>query len=212
MLLLSAMGLVAYVSISELVRAQDAATVTNTNIARIDRVRERTSEAEAAVRLYAERGDSASLSAVGSAQADVEYALDSLLAASEDHPVQRRNIDSLGPIVGARFRSIRQVAQARTRQAADSAVAMLGAEGPRRGMARLLVDMRNEEVLVLGERTRVMADNAKSTQVLVVVGSLFSLVLALVALQPLRASVERRVTQRLTVAPHSPTTRDRAGE
>lgn len=200
MVLLSAVGLVAYLSITQLVDAQQAAATTNRNIARIDRVLERTTAAEAAVRRFVSTGQASAAAAIDSAQGDVEYALDSIRAASEDHPEQRHNLDSLGPIIGAQFREIHQAQLARKKSGGNAGLQALSAGAGRRPAVLLLAQMRNEEVRVLGERSRAMASSAKATRVFVVGGSLFALVLALVALQPLRASVERRLTQRLSQA------------
>ena len=160
LLLLAAVGVVAYLSTTQLVDAQRAAAATNLNIARLDRVLQRTGAADEAISRYAESGDRAFLSVIDAAQSDLEYALDSLRTATEDHPVQRRNLDSLGTVVGARLREIRQVALVREKVGHDSAAKLSGAG---RSVARptlLLGDMRNEEVRVLGERTRVMADSS----------------------------------------------------
>ncbi len=197
MVLLSSVGLVAYLSTTQLVDAQRAASETNTNIALLDRVLEGTVAAEAAVRLHVQAGDADSKGRLDAAQADVEYALDSLRVLSEDHPAQRRNLDSLGPILGGQFRDMRQAVLLRSRIGADSARGLLAASAAR-SPARLLAEMRNEELRVLGERTRVMADSAKLSRQLIVAGSVFALLLALVALQPLRASVGRRLTERLS--------------
>lgn len=198
MVLLSAAGLVAYLSISQLVDVQQAATITNANIARLDRVLERTTAAEVAIRRFVSTGDRTAVAAVDSARNNLEYALDSIRVASEDHPEQRRNLDSLAPIIGAQFREIRQAQLIRTKVGRDAALKVLGTAGGRKAAVIMIADMRNEEVRVLGERSRAMASSAKVTRVFIVGGSLFALVLALLALQPLRASVERRLTQRLS--------------
>lgn len=200
MVLLAAVGVVAYLSITQLVEAQNAAAITNTNIGRLDRVLARTAAADEAIRRHAESGSPVALAIVDSAQSDVEYALDSLHASSEDHPVQRRNLDSLGPVLSSRFRDYRQAALVRDRIGKDTALTLLAAARPGPAPARLIAEMRDEEVMVLGERSRVMAESAKTTRVLIVAGSIFACVLALVALQPLRPSVERDWSARLTKA------------
>jgi transcriptional regulator with GAF, ATPase, and Fis domain len=58
--------------------------------------------------------------------------------------------------------------------------------------------MREVEFRVLGERTRVMNSSGTDALRVILGGSTFALVLALFALQPLRPSVERRLTQRLS--------------
>lgn len=198
MLMLSAVGLVTYLSTTQMVDAERAAAVTNANIGHVDRVLVRTMAAENAARTYVEKGDAASLAAIDLAQSDVEYALDSLRAASEDSPAQRRNLDSLGPLIGAQLGDVRKLAFVRKKAGRDSAVKALSHEPNRPSPARLLAEMRNEEVRVLGEKSRAMVESGKSTRVFILVGSIFSLVLAALALQPLRPSVGRRLTERLS--------------
>jgi CHASE3 domain sensor protein len=200
MTLLGAVGLVAYLSTNQLVEAQRAAAHTNETINRLDRVLVQTIAAENAARAFVISGDASARALVDSAQGEVESALDSLRTATEDHPDQRRYLDSLGPVVGAEFRDIRQAIAVRLRVSRDSATRLLRT-GPitrRQGPARILAAMRDEEVRVLGERTRVMAESGKASRLFIVAGSIFAFVLALVALQPLRESVGRRLTQRLT--------------
>jgi CHASE3 domain sensor protein len=198
MIMLSAVGLVSYLSTTQMQEAQQAAAVTNANIARLDLVLVRTMAAEAAARAYVMRGSAAALAEVDSAQSDVEYALDSIRAATEDQPSQRRNLDSLGPIVSSHFETVRRVVATRKRSGREAAVQLLAQQPARVSPARLLATMRNEEVLLLGERTRAMVAGGKATRGFIVAGSIFALVLALLALQPLRPSVERRLTQRLS--------------
>ena len=198
MLMLSAVGLVSFLSTSQMVDAERAAAVTNDNIGHIDRVLVRTMAAENAVRIYVERGDSISATAIDAAQSDVEYALDSLRSATEDSPAQRHNLDSLGPLIGAQLKDVRQLVLIRKKIGHDSAAKALSHGKNRPSPARLLAEMRNEEVRVLGEKSRVMVESGKSTRVFIILGSIFSLVLAALALQPLRPSVGRRLTERLS--------------
>lgn len=198
MALLGSSGVVAFLSTTQLMDAQAAAAVTNNNIARLDRVLVRSRDAEGAARRYVETRGAGSLALLDAAQSDVEYALDSIRVASEDHPSQRRYLDSLGPIVGAHFRDLREAALVRRLAGRDSAMKLLVAERAVRGPERLIADMRNEEVRVLGERSRLMANSARTSRVFIIGGSLLAFLLALIALQPLRGSVERRLTQRLS--------------
>lgn len=198
MAVLGVAGMVAYVGTSQLMDAQAAAAVTNRNIARLDRVLERTIEAEAASRRYVIGPNTAALALIDSAQSDVEFALDSIRVAAEDNPVQRLSLDTLGPIVGSEFTEIRQVTLVRRKAGRDSATTLLVQERPGRSTPRLIAGMRREEVRVLGERSRRMANSARTTRVFIVGGTLFAFLLAFVALQPLRGSVERRLSQRLS--------------
>jgi CHASE3 domain sensor protein len=202
MTLLGAVGVVAYLSTSQLVDAQRAAAHTNETIIRLDRVRMRTMAAENALRTYI-AGDATAKAEFDSAQNDVESALDSLRTGTEDHPDQRQLLDSLGPVIGAHFRDARAVMLIRTKVSRDSAAALLRKPTTRTSPAILLSKMRDEEVRVLGERTRTMAQQGNLSRNLIIAGSLFAFVLALVALQPLRESVGRRLTERLS-APIGP--------
>jgi CHASE3 domain sensor protein len=200
MTLLGAVGLVAYLSTSQLVDAQNAAAHTNETINRLDRILVQTTAAENAVRAFVISGDASARAMVDSAQGEVESALDSLRVATEDHPDQRQLLDTLGPIVGTQFSHIRRAILVRLKVSRDSATALLrsGPMARRQSPARIISAMRNEEVRVLGERTRSMAERGKSSRMFIIAGSLFAFLLALVALQPLRESVGRRLTQRLT--------------
>jgi CHASE3 domain sensor protein len=199
--ILGVVGLVAYLNTSRLTATQRTVAVTNANIARIDRVLERTKDAENAQRDFIIRGDTAYLRVISVAQSDVEFALDSLRATTEDDPEQRRNLDKLAPLVAARLRDVRQDIAARQRFGVDSALSVLrkrGAVGPRDGAAALFLLMRDEELRVLGERTRFMTATGRSATNFILSGTLLAFMLALVALQPLRPSVAHRLTQRLS--------------
>ena len=201
MSILGAVGVVAYLSTSQLVDAQRAAAHTNETINRLDRVLTQTMAAENAVRAFVISGDASARAIVDSSQSDVESALDSLRIATEDHPSQRSLLDSLGPVVGAQFRDVRAAITVRLRVSRDSATKLLRNPMTRKqGPARILAAMRDEEVRVLGERTRAMAESGKASRLFIIAGSLFAFVLALIALQPLRESVGRRLTQRLTAS------------
>jgi CHASE3 domain sensor protein len=199
--LLALVGLVAYVSITQMIGSEQAVAATNANIARLDHVVARTVDAENAQRGYVTTGDTAYLEPLNAAQSDVEYALDSLRAATEDNPDQRRNLDSLGPMVAKRFREIRSIVTARQRSGQDSATKILKKEKAmrgRQGPGALANHMRDEELRVLGERTRMMTQKGRSASNFIFAASIFALVLALIALQPLRPSVAQRLTQRLS--------------
>ena len=198
MLMLSAVGLVSYLSTTQMVDAERAASLTNQNIERFDRVLVRTMEAERAVHRYVSTGDSAALGAIDAAQSDVESALDSIRIASEDHPAQRENLDKLGPMIGAQLKDVHTLSLIRQKLGRDSATKAAASEPSRPSPARLLAEMRNEEVRVLGEKSRVMVASGRSTRVFIIAGSIFSLILAALALQPLRPSVGRRLTQSLS--------------
>lgn len=199
MALLGAVGIVSYVSTMQMVGAQQAAAHTNGVIASLDRIRVNTSVADNATRGFVATGREAMLAALDDAQGEVEYAIDSLRSSTEDHPAQRRLLDSAGSAIGAQFRDMRHMVSVRKKVGRDSAASLLARTHTARPVAmELLTEMRDEEVRVLGEKSRLMADSGASTRTFIIVGSIFSFVLALVALQPLRPSVERRLTASLS--------------
>lgn len=199
--LLALMGFVSYLSIHQMIGGQQAVAATNLNISRLDAVVGRTADAENAQRAFVTTGDVQYLDALNGAVSDVEDTIQVLHAATEDNPDQRRNLDSLGAVVSRRFKDINTVVAARKRFGADSAArtqkALSGGRG-RNGIGQVAAKMREVEFRVLGERTRAMNVTGNKALRVILGGSIFALVLALFALQPLRPSVERRLTQRLS--------------
>ena len=199
--LLALMGFVSYVSINQMIGGQQAVAATNVNISRLDAVVGRTVDAENAQRGFVSTGDDLYLDPLNAAFSDVEDAVQGLNKATEDNPDQRRNLDSLGAMVSKRFKEINAVIALRKRVGADSALKTLKRQTAvrgRDGIGPLAAKMREEEFRVLGERTRAMNVTGATALRVILGGSVFALILALFALQPLRPSVERRLTQRLS--------------
>lgn len=201
--LLALAGLVSYVSLTQMIGGEQAVAGTNSNISRLDRVVARTVNAENSERGYVVTGDSAYLEPIVTAQNDVEYALDSLRAATEDNPGQRNNLDKLEPMVATRFREVRAIVTARQRSGPDAAIKLQNKEKPiraRDAVAALANQMRDVELRVLGERTRNMTQKGRAASNFIFAASIFALLLAFIALQPLRPSVAQRLTQRLSMS------------
>lgn len=199
--LLALIGFVSYVSIHQMIGGQQAVAATNVNISRLDAVVGRTVDAENAQRGFVSTGDNDYLEPMNSAFSDVEDAIQGLNKATEDNPDQRRNLDKLGLMVSRRFKEINAVIALRKRVGADSAARALKSQNAvrgRDGIGPLAAKMREEEFRVLGERTRAMTATGETALRVILGGSIFALILALFALQPLRPSVERRLTQRFS--------------
>jgi CHASE3 domain sensor protein len=188
--LLALMGFVSYVSINQMIGGQRAVAATNVNIANLDQVVTRMIDAESAQRGFASTGDVQYLEPLNAAFSDVEDDIQALMKSTEDNPDERQSLDKLAPLISKRFREINAVVAARKRAGADSATSMLKRQTAVRG--------RDEELRVLGERTRAMTSTGTTALNVILGASIFSLILALFALQPLRPSVERRLTQRLS--------------
>jgi CHASE3 domain sensor protein len=199
--LLALMGFVSYESIHQMIGGQQAVAATNTNISRLDVVVARTVDAENAQRGFVTTADERYLEPLNAAFSDVEDAIQGLMKATEDDPDQRHNLDKLAPMVSKRFKEINAVIAMRKRAGLDSAVAALKGQSAvrgRDGIGPIATKMRDEELRVLGERTRAMTTTGSTALRVILGGSIFALILALFALQPLRPSVERRLTQRLS--------------
>ena len=199
--LLALMGFVSYVSIHQMIGGQQAVAATNTNISRLDVVVARTVDAENAQRGFVTTADEQYLEPLNAAFSDVEDAIQGLMKATEDDPDQRHNLDKLAPMVSKRFKEINAVIAMRKRAGLDSAVAALKGQSAvrgRDGIGPIATKMRDEELRVLGERTRAMTTTGSTALRVILGGSIFAFILALFALQPLRPSVERRLTQRLS--------------
>lgn len=197
--LLALVGLISYLSITQLIGGERAVASTNANIARLDRIIARTVDAESGQRGFVTTGDERYIEPINAAQSDVEFALDSLSVATEDNPGQRRNLDKLAPLVAMRFREIRSAIAVRQRLGLDTAAKILRAEKQMRDGAGILANqMRDQELRVLGERTRMMTERGSTALNFILASSLIALGLASIALQPLRPSVARRLTQRLS--------------
>lgn len=199
--LLALMGFVSYVSIHQMIGGQRAVAATNLNIAHLDQVVTRMVDAESAERGFASTGDVQYLEPLNAAFSDVEDDIQALMKSTEDNPDERQSLDKLAPLVSKRFREINGVVATRKRLGADSATAQLKQQTAvrgRDGIGPIVAKMREEELRVLGERTRAMTSTGDTALNVILGGSIFSLILALFALQPLRPSVERRLTQRLS--------------
>ncbi len=201
LLMLAVAGGSALVGITQMMGSERAVAQTNAAIAKLDRVVTRTLDAENAQRGFVSTGDSSFLEPLDSAQNDVEFALDTLLILTDDDPEQRRNLERLGPLIAARFRDVRAGIAIRQRKGLDSATAFMRHETglrARGGAGSVAIKMRDEEIRVLGFRSRIMTETGRQARLILLVGSLTSLLLALLALQPMRPSVALRLTQRLS--------------
>ncbi|MBI1810066.1 MAG: CHASE3 domain-containing protein [Gemmatimonadetes bacterium] len=200
---LAIVGLTTFLGIRQMIGSEQAVANTNAAIAKLDRVVTRTLDAENAQRGYISTGAESFLEGLDEAQNDVEYALDSLRTLTEDDPEQRRNLDQLGPLISVRFRDVRAAVATRRRAGRDAAEKLLSSETAvrsRGGAGPIASRMRDEEMRVLGDRMRTMTTTGRSARRLILIGTLFSLVLALIAVQPARPSVARRLTERMSRA------------
>jgi len=191
---------VSYYAASRLVAADHAVERTNTNVAAALRVVVARQEAERAAKAYVVRGDTMALGALQRAQANVEEALDVMARGTDDNPRQRELLGELGRRVAASFDAFRTTALIRDHAGADSARRYLSDD--LRALAtdslmKIVAEMRDEELRVLAERTRLQVARGANAQRLILAGMVLTFLLAGVALQPMRAGVASRLTSHL---------------
>lgn len=194
----------AYYYASRLAQADRAVERANTTIASALHVVVARQDAERAAKAYVVRADSSARRSMQEAQSRVEEALDAMSHASEDNPVQHRAVLELGRRVAASFDAFRATLLTRDHAGADSARRYLNSD--LRALAadslvRLAAQIRDEELRVLAERTRIQSAHSVSAQRVILMGMVLSFLLAGVALQPMRAEVHARLSQSIARDP-----------
>jgi len=172
----------------------------NANLSAAFRVVMARQDGERAAKAYVVRPDSVSRTALQNAQAQVEEALDVMARGTEDNPRQRGLLAVLGGGAAASFETFRTTVLIRDRAGADSARRFLSGEPSAvvaDSLMKLASQMRDEELRVLAEQTRQQALFGAAAQRLILIGMVFTLLLAGLALQPMRETVAARITSHL---------------
>ncbi|MCX5760621.1 MAG: CHASE3 domain-containing protein, partial [Gemmatimonadetes bacterium] len=160
-----------------------------------------TENAERATKAYVVRGDSTARSTLQAAQSIVEDALDELARSSEDNPRQRELLNRLSPVVASSFSEFRATVAIRDHASADSARRFFSREIAAHeadSLVKIVGLMRDEELRVLAERARVQSTTGETARRVILLGTVLAFLLAMVALQPMRAAVAARLTSHLT--------------
>jgi CHASE3 domain sensor protein len=154
-------------------------------------------DGERATKAYVVRPDSATRAAVHAAQMRAEDALDALARGTEDNPRQARAIQALGAGVSQGFDTFRGTLLGRDRAGADSARRILASDRTAQSadsLMALVALIRDEELRVLAEKTRLQSAHSTQAQRVILAGMLLAFLLAGVAFQPVRAHVATRIT------------------
>jgi len=188
LLVLGLFGAVAFASVSRLSKQQAVVGDTNDGITSVQDLLVATYEAEHAGEDYIRRGSAASLDAFTDARRRLEDALDDLRQRSQDRPRQRAALDTLGQLIGARIGVLDDAISLRRHQAQAKTLPVAQADSVRdtRGMLPLIQRVREDELVVLGERTRLMARNGQISRMVVLGGSIVAFLVAAVVLVPSR--------------------------
>jgi CHASE3 domain sensor protein len=193
-------GAMSFYYASRLVAADRAVERANANMSSALHILASTNDGERAAKAYVVRPDSDALSALQQAQSRVEDALDAMRRPVEDNPHQARLLGALSQQVANVFSDFRQTATIRHRFGADSARRYFVRGVPpfeEDTMMRTVAHMREEELRVLAEQTRLQSLHGANAQRIILIGMALTFLLAGVALQPLRANVAARLTSRI---------------
>lgn len=172
----------------------------NENLSAAFRVVMSRQDGERAAKAYVVRPDSVARSALRDAQSQVEDALDVMSRGTEDNPRQRSLLTLLAGGAAASFETFRSTVLIRDRAGADSARRFLSGEPSAAisdSLMRVASLMRDEELRVLAEQTRQQTLFGATAQRLILIGMVFILLLAGLALQPVRETVSARITSHL---------------
>lgn len=200
---LTALGVVVGVSYYYASRRATADLVVeraNANLSAAFRVVTARQDGERAAKAYVVRPDRMARAALQDAQSQVEEALDVLLRGTEDNPRQRNLLTLLASGAASSFETFRATVLIRDRAGADSARRFLSGE-PSAAVSDSLMKvaslMRDEELRVLAEQTRQQTLFGATAQRLILIGMVFTLLLAGLALQPMRETIAARMTSHL---------------
>lgn len=172
----------------------------NENLSAAFRVVMSRQDGERAAKAYVVRPDSVARAALRNAQSQVEDALDVMSRGTEDNPRQRSLLTLLAGGAAASFETFRSTVLIRDRAGADSARRFLSGEPSAAisdSLMRVASLMRDEELRVLAEQTRQQTLFGATAQRLILIGMVFTLLLAGLALQPMRETVSARITSHL---------------
>lgn len=195
LLVLALFGVVAFASVSRASTQQAAVAETNAAIAELDRLMAATAEAERASTEFVMTGEKRAQDAFVDARSQVEDALDELKRHSEDRPRQRAALDSLGPLIGQRLSVLSQQQGARGVGDMAQSDTMRPVRG---GVAPLVRRLRDEELRILADRTRLQAQHGRTASAVMLLASVVAFGLAAVAFTPIRPATAARLTRRLT--------------
>jgi CHASE3 domain sensor protein len=187
LVVIAVFGAVAFASVSRLSTQQAAVVDANSAISQIDELLAASSDAEREGTQYMMTGVKDALDAFDQARGHAEDALDVLRSRAEDRPRERSALDSLGPVIGQRFTTLAEGIATRQRKGTEAAVAFAKSDAQRvtrGGLLPLLQRMRQEELVLLAEKTRLMVQNGRISKAVILGGSVFAFLLAAVAFAP----------------------------
>ena len=188
-------GTLSYVSLGKLAAATRAAGDTEAVLEQVDMLRASVADAGTSQRDYLLHGDADDLerflSSRRSAEHDVER-LQSMMGGGEG-AVSR--VDSVAPLLAAHLNDLERIADLRFRSGLDSASFAMRASAvadTRNRLDAILAEIRDDQRLLFGSRSRAQASLASDAGILLAVGLLVSFIAAALALANIRRYLAHR--------------------
>jgi methyl-accepting chemotaxis protein len=178
LVLLIAIGAVAYTSINKLMSTSKAVTHTHEVLEHIASMLSLLKDAETGQRGYLIAGEEAFLEPYRAGSSDAPVMLKELRKLTADNPNQQKRIESLEPLLAAKLAELKQTIELRGKGGVDEAIKMVrGGEGKRLmdDIRRTADQMDNEERGLLKQRAEEGAAAASGAKSVIIVGTLFCL-------------------------------------
>ncbi len=200
LLILGLFGAASYYYAARLVAADRIVERANANMAAAFRMVVARQEGERQAKAYVVRPDSTTRAMLQTTQAQVEDALEVMRRGTEDNPRQFQRVRALASGAAQQFDAFRTAVLLRDRAGANAARRFLSSE-PSANVAdslmSLVMQIREEELRVLGEQTRLQNVHGTSVLRIILVAMAFTFLLAGVALQPVRVPIATRLTSHI---------------
>jgi signal transduction histidine kinase len=188
-------GTLSYVSLGKLAAATRAAGDTEAVLEQVDMLRASVANAGTAQRDYLLAGDPLDRERFQRSRRSAEHDIERLQALMTSGTTAVLRADSLAPILAAHFNDLERIAEVRHRAGIDSAtVAMRDAAfvDTRIRLESLLTELRDDQRLLFGSRSRAQAALAGDAGILLAVGLLVSFIAAALALANIRRYLAHR--------------------
>ena len=188
-------GTLSYVSLGKLAAATRAAGDTEAVLEQVDMLRSSVADAGTAQRDYLLHGNSDDRDRFQHARRAAEHDVTRLRANVGSGGATPQRVDSLAPLVTAHLNDLERIANVRSRSGLDSAaLAMRHATvvDTRQRLEALLSEIRDDQRLLFGSRSRAQAALAGDAGILLAVGLLVSFIAATLALANIRRYLAHR--------------------
>jgi methyl-accepting chemotaxis protein len=196
LVLLMAIGTVAYASISKLTRTSQWVTHTHEVLEHIAGVLSSLKDAETGQRGFVITGDESFLEPYHTGSGELPNVLKGLRKLTEDNPHQQQRLDALEPLVAAKLAELKQTVDLRRSGNLDETVKIVrGGEGKRimDDVRRLLDEMDGEERGLLQQRAEEGDAAASSAKSVIIWGTLLCLGCVIVAGTLITRSLTRQI-------------------